>query len=207
MQSPAAILPRLWRWLVRFRHRRGYGIHSPFAFSFVTDVIYERGEYYAYAPLSTICPEHGERPLLRRRDLRLLFRIANASGAQEVLLAAHDAQRVKQYVAAARPRARLHTAAPDSGALRDALHDLHGIHLAYAEAEALDRSTVELLLAAAEPNAYIVLHGIHRNAASRKVWGILRADSRTRVTFDLHDFGIACLEARLNKEDYIINYF
>lgn len=207
MQSPAAILPRLWRWLVRFRHRRGYGIHSPFAFSFVTDVIYERGEYYAYAPLSTIHPGHGERPLLRRRDLRLLFRIANASGAQEVLLAAHDAQRVKQYVAAARPRVRFHTAAPDSGALRDALHNLRGIHLAYAEAEALDRDTVELLLAAAEPNAYIVLHGIHRNATSRKAWGILRADSCTRVTFDLHDFGIACLEARLNKENHIINYF
>ena len=207
MQSPAAILPRLWRWLVRFRHRRGYGIHSPFAFSFVTDVIYERGEYYAYAPLNTIRPGCGKRHLLRRRDLRLLFRIANASGAQEVLLAAHDAQRVKQYVAAARPRARLHTAAPDSGALRDALHNLRGIHLAYAEAEALDRSTAELLLVAAEPNAYIVLHGIHRNAASRKAWDNLRADSRTRVTFDLHDFGIACLEARLNKEDYIINYF
>lgn len=207
MQSSTAILPRLWRWLVRFRHRRGYGIHSPFAFSFVTDVIYERGEYYAYAPLSTIHPGHGERPLLRRRDLRLLFRIANASGAQEVLLAAHDAQRVKQYVAAARPRARFHTAAPDSSALRDALHNLRGIHLAYAEAEALDRDTVELLLAAAEPNAYIVLHGIHRNATSRKSWGILRADSCTRVTFDLHDFGIACLEARLNKENHIINYF
>ena len=28
-------------WLARFRHRKGYGVHSPFAFRFITDVIYE----------------------------------------------------------------------------------------------------------------------------------------------------------------------
>ena len=27
------------------------------------------------------------------------------------------------------------------------------------------------------------------------------------VTFDLHDFGIACFEARFNKDNHLINYF
>ena len=35
------------RWLLRFRKRCGYGIHSPFAFQFVTGVIYEKGAYFA----------------------------------------------------------------------------------------------------------------------------------------------------------------
>ena len=38
---------RSLRWLRRFRKRRGYGIHSPAAFQFVTGVVYEKGEYYA----------------------------------------------------------------------------------------------------------------------------------------------------------------
>lgn len=42
------------RWLLRFRHRRGYGIHSPFAFSFVTGVVYEQGTYYAYPELKAM---------------------------------------------------------------------------------------------------------------------------------------------------------
>ena len=29
-----------WIWLKRFRHRKGYGVHSPFAFDFITRVIY-----------------------------------------------------------------------------------------------------------------------------------------------------------------------
>ena len=34
--------------LSRFRYRCGYGVHSPFAFSLITDVIYEKMPYYAY---------------------------------------------------------------------------------------------------------------------------------------------------------------
>ena len=33
-------LKRGWVWLKRFRHRKGYGVHSPFAFDFITRVIY-----------------------------------------------------------------------------------------------------------------------------------------------------------------------
>ncbi|MBO7602331.1 MAG: hypothetical protein J6S94_04795 [Bacteroidaceae bacterium] len=29
-----------WVWLKRFRHRKGYGVHSPFAYDFITRVIY-----------------------------------------------------------------------------------------------------------------------------------------------------------------------
>ena len=40
-------------WLMRFRHRCGYGVHSPFAFNFLTGVVYERTPYYAYARLDS----------------------------------------------------------------------------------------------------------------------------------------------------------
>ena len=33
---------RYWIWLKRFRHRKGYGVHSPFAFDFITRVIYNK---------------------------------------------------------------------------------------------------------------------------------------------------------------------
>ena len=28
-----------WVWLKRFRHRKGYGVHSPFAYDFITRII------------------------------------------------------------------------------------------------------------------------------------------------------------------------
>ena len=68
---------RTLRWLRRFRHRRGYGIHSPFAFGFVTGVVYEAGAYYAYAPLAQKWRGKLKGSPLRPKDLRLLLRLAN----------------------------------------------------------------------------------------------------------------------------------
>jgi len=34
------------------RHRRGFGIHSPFAFRFVTEVLAQRLPYYGYTDIS-----------------------------------------------------------------------------------------------------------------------------------------------------------
>lgn len=40
-----------WIWCKRFRYRRGYGVHSPFAFNLITWVIYEKLPYYAFLDL------------------------------------------------------------------------------------------------------------------------------------------------------------
>ena len=44
-------LKRPFIWLYRFRHRCGYGVHSPFAFNLITHVIYETTPYYKYKEL------------------------------------------------------------------------------------------------------------------------------------------------------------
>ena len=68
--------PFVWLW--RIRHRRGYGIHSPWAYSFVRSVLLEPAHYYAYAELDKLYPWH-LRWLLRYplQCHRLLFRLAN----------------------------------------------------------------------------------------------------------------------------------
>ena len=62
-------------WLARFRHRKGYGVHSPFAFRFITDVIYERTPYYAYAEQDKALPLSMR--FRKRKGLHLLLRLAN----------------------------------------------------------------------------------------------------------------------------------
>ena len=69
-------LMRCYVWLCRFRHRRGYGIHSPFAFGLVTKVFYERGAFYAYAPLRKMRRQIAH-DTTERGD-RLMLRIINA---------------------------------------------------------------------------------------------------------------------------------
>ncbi|MCM1355828.1 MAG: hypothetical protein NC212_05425 [Staphylococcus sp.] len=54
---------RAWR-------SRGFGVHSPFAFRFITSVLRQKGEYYAYADMRRFAPSAS-----RFRRLSLLFRL------------------------------------------------------------------------------------------------------------------------------------
>ena len=68
-------LHRIWNWCSRFRHRCGYGVHSPSDFFLITSVVYEKYHYYAYRVLK----ERGfpaYLPHYRRKVNRLLFRLA-----------------------------------------------------------------------------------------------------------------------------------
>lgn len=72
-----------WIWFRRFRYRKGYGVHSPFAFNLITFVIYEKLSYYAYKPLADIrkeilnnYPSSGKQLNTQKAD-KLLFRLVN----------------------------------------------------------------------------------------------------------------------------------
>lgn len=61
----------------RMRHRRGFGIHSPFAFGFVTTVLGERkAAYYQYGHIAALRGSVPSPRLSRRRCL-MLFRVVN----------------------------------------------------------------------------------------------------------------------------------
>lgn len=62
----------LFRLLLRKKQSKGYGIHSPFAFSLITKTIYSPNSYYAF---SDILKEVGEDPDIEQNQLS--FRLVN----------------------------------------------------------------------------------------------------------------------------------
>lgn len=202
----AGCLPRAVRWLRRFPHRQGYGIHSPFAFGLVTGVIYERGAYYAYAPLRATrraapCP-------LRERDDRLLLRLANAAAPHTALVWGRHTDVTLSYLRAGRSSARFvhigDTAATPPG---EAVARAATVDFLYVDDAERWPDVWRAAVEAAGDRAFFVVRGIRRTRRDHLAWQQLTADERVRVTFDLHDFGIACFERRFNKENYVINYF
>lgn len=78
---------------VRYRHSRGFGIHSPSAYRFVTQVLGERLPYYAYDDLRRLRKallNSGEQSLISNHDARLLFRIVNHFAPQHILVVGAD---------------------------------------------------------------------------------------------------------------------
>ena len=86
-------------WLLRFRHRRGYGIHSPFAYNLVTQVLYCPGRYYADERLDGLF-KWWERIFCHRRVSRnrLLFRLANYWQPKEVYIPGFVGSKTQSYL-------------------------------------------------------------------------------------------------------------
>lgn len=88
-------LKRAWR-------SRGFGIHSPFAFRFVTRVLREDGEYYAYRELRRIAHSGA-----RFADLSLLFRIICCFSPSEVGVFGGLSVQARKAIALADSRVRI----------------------------------------------------------------------------------------------------
>lgn len=67
----------MWKSFCRFRRTRGFGVHSPFAFRFITEVLGERLPYYDYSRL----PSRTDRALYRITCRFSPRRIGAAGGA------------------------------------------------------------------------------------------------------------------------------
>lgn len=86
MSKLARKLHDILKWPRRYRTSRGFGVHSPFAFGFITKVICDReAYYYAYPEIDSLCGKTHRDSLLdnmvfstsdyERQEARMLFRM------------------------------------------------------------------------------------------------------------------------------------
>lgn len=187
---------RPWIWALRFRKRKGYGVHSPFAFAFIRGVVLETGAYYAYAPLSLLHPWWVRwvrlYPMMCRR---LLFRLANFAEPKTMRLLTTDPL-AKRYIQAAVPKAtELHTCDNEKNLEADFVF-VEKARL--GEARSIAKRMPE--------RGMLVCEGIHKGADSLKTWCGIQADEHTGVTFDLYTYGVAFFDRSLTKQHYKVNF-
>ncbi|MDO5074644.1 MAG: hypothetical protein Q4D66_02005 [Bacteroidales bacterium] len=205
MERNYCLFTRIWQWIRRFRHRCGYGIHSPFAFQWVTGVAYCREAYYAYDTLS----EQRESLVgqLSEKDDQLLFRIANHQGAQRILIVGKDTERTMAYLQAARRQAAI-VQLPVLDDLSEAFVH-YDMVVVTSPVEAALPSLATFMAQPTSPtqSGVLVLCGIYLSAESRQIWQQLQMSEATTICFDLYRLGVIYLRPALNKQNYLLNYF
>lgn len=202
MQRHIPFLRRASLWLHRLPYRRGYGIHSPWAFNLVTGVIYEKGEYYSYEPLR--CRRTSDATC--EKDDRLMLRLANAfQPSRTVVWGGDAAAEPLRYMQAGRKACDYrHIESGNAEALRQTLEDWGSIDMLYVDDAEAWRSVAEECLPYVHAHTCIIIRNIGGRA--REDWNALIADGRIRLSFDLYYLGILCFDGRFAKQDYVINY-
>lgn len=186
-----------WLWLRRIRKRCGYGVHSPFAFSLLEEVVYESLPYYAFQTLDAkLSPCQRFRV---RRYLHLLFRLANYQHPSLVLLSDDDPIE-REYLLAAVPHAKVCDCGKNDGLIAES-----GDKCAEVCAGSPQSMLVFLgkpndaVLPMLRPGTMLLLSNVHRYPEWWKAMPSV-------VSFDLYDLGIAFFDPKYNKQDYIVNF-
>ena len=114
---------RILIWLLRFRHRKGYGVHSPFAFDLRTGVIYENAQYYDYEYLCDLIETTSQkfssswnRYLESTKIYEFIFRLANYAHPQTILEIGTSVGASSVYLSCSRKNARFITVDKNSPA-------------------------------------------------------------------------------------------
>ena len=88
-------------------NRRGDGVHSPYAYHFITRVVRNARPYYCFTELREalrqareLSEEKPPRPIRKARTLELIFRIAHELQARHVLLLTGETSLVPRYLMA-----------------------------------------------------------------------------------------------------------
>ena len=211
MKRPLLLpLKRPFIWLRRFRHRRGYGVHSPFAFNFITNIIYERTPYYKYDELLVSQKEQA-----RQKDCgwdyetgkvkRLLFRVVNYCQ-PATIVDAGCLSASSLYLKAAKEGADYTAAADLSELFLEAGVPVDFLYVHDYRRPEFVEEVFNLCASRSTQRSVFVVEGIRYTPSMMALWKRLVRHERAGITFDLYDLGIVFFDKTKNKQDYIVNF-
>lgn len=197
-------------WLLRFRHRCGYGVHSPFAFDFITNVVYEKTPYYAY---KTLVQEEKKLPSTQRgggagesfKVKRLLFRLVNRRQ-PAVIVDAGVPSGASLYLQAGKRGADYVAASGLSELFLEKGQPVDFLYLHDFRNPAFVEQVLGVCLPRTDSQSVFVIEGIAYSKPMRQLWKRVQKDERVGITFDLYDLGILFFDRTKIKQHYLVNF-
>ncbi len=208
----------------RWRHNRGFGVQSPAAFHFVTEVLKERLPYYSYEQLDKIAKKKSS---YSATHCKLLFRITNHVKPKNIISFAADSGSATCALTAARNSATCYIIDAEEALSRQAkefLANRQCIEL-YGERITLLQKTLgnigetgllhigvgceyaratEIALNHVNNNSVIIVEGIHRTNEIKEWWQKIIKHPSTVVTFDMYSMGVIFFDNNYKKQHYTL---
>lgn len=189
-------IKRIFVWLCRIRHVRGFGVQSPSAYRFIRYVINEHYPYYAYNDLRDCSSALTNNEL---RLYRLYFRLSNYMQAPTWIdCSTKNNDVIRNYVNSGSVNTQfLHC---------DSISSISDFDVLRVNSHDLDNKGYEHLVSIASSHSMLIIEGIYSNKNSKELWKKIVDDERTGITYDLYDCGLVFFDKKKYKQNYIVNF-
>jgi hypothetical protein len=193
--------------LSRFHCRCGYGVHSPSAFDFITQVIYEKEAHHVYKELKV---EEKKRMRVNqeksrvdefRKVNRLLFRLVNKVQPCTIVDVGNLSCSAL-YLQAGKPLADYIPASDLTGLFLEKGVPVDFLYLHDYKNPVLTEQVFRVCVARSHKQSVFVIRGIGYSKEMKTLWRRLIANEEVGVTFDLYDLGILFFDKTKVKQPY-----
>lgn len=211
-----------FRWLLRKKQAKGYGVHSPFAYNLITNVIYSPYSFYAFSDIYGIVSQHNINPeesittynhlsfrLIHYLQAKDILEVNSGIGINTLFLVAPskhiscicvEEDREKYFVAADLQRQRGVKIGFVSSLSECQGERFDAIFINFERGYIPDMETLTEL---SHSGTFWVLHPI-KKGRGKQFWHKIVHDLRARMTFDVKDTGIVFLRPDFHKENYLV---
>lgn len=227
MTAKRKIKECLARSMRRLKHRKGHGVHSPFAYAIITEVIEEKTHYYKYPMMRPLYAAN--RKVFPYKVATLLFRLANRFRVRQILEVGCDAgltlmpltlvDSSNQLWSLSTQPAEQQLTAQRLGAERmqqvSFVSDLHTL----PSGQLFDMVVINRIpdnmneeelcrwvSAHVHEKSIIFVHGLRRQSTIDACWTRFCNDQNISVTMDLYHYGLAIYKPRFFKQHYIVSF-
>lgn len=213
-------------WLCRFKHRRGFGVQSPFAYGIICEVINGKDQYYAFQRLhkaylsekkadkgrlkslekdSSGCRSRIGRIPWAEKHYRMLFRLTNWAHPGRILIPDAGTSLLRRYLVAACPSAQVATYKNLEAFAFEIRQEPICQFVLIPSCDEMPNLFAKA--AAVMPqDGVLILEDIHRSLVARKVWEEIRQRPPAVLTFDLYTLGLVLFDSQYVKQNYIVNF-
>jgi len=208
------ILRRLYRLLFC---RGGYGVHSPFVYDLITNVIEERYKYYSYESLRRLACQlkrsMGIKLQLKERENRLLLRLSNRFKPEEILVTEADYGIIPLYITVfssqtrclvveqdARRAAIIKSTVKQYGSAKIEVLGYNTLSYGFFNMIVVNVSSLSVqLLDEARETAVLIITGMEGNSSK---WRSMMTHKRITVSIDLGSMYIILFNSKLPCKRY-----
>jgi hypothetical protein len=193
--------------LSRFHHRCGYGVHSPFAFDFITEVIYQKKFYSVYKELKVeekkqMGVNHKKGWVNESRKVnRLLFRLVNQVQPCTIVDVGNLSCSAL-YLQSGKPSADYIPASDLTDLFLEKGVPVDFLYLHDHKNPVLTEQIFRVCAARSHKQSVFAIRGIGYSNEMKTLWRRLIDNEEVGVTFDLHDLGILFFDKTKVKQHY-----
>lgn len=224
-------LKRIWIWCKRIRNLNGFGVQSPFAFSFTHTVIYRKLPKRLQREICALLDDSSY--LIQKkppaRVLTLFYKLTVYHNPISIIYIENmftggiypfikGCQCPVMLFSEECPMKSFNQPHPDMPPLRFSTGNIKenlcryfqthaSVDMAYLDLNITNVAEVyEDLLRRCRQNSVMIVGNIYENASNKTLWKHMTEDKHTFLTFDLYEVGIILFDRHFYPHHYIINF-